>query len=86
MLRLVPLILLWIEASQEQIVQVIKQLKAFIYIIKILQFFFAHKLIESILHTNVEKLLEPVKMRDTDAKEIAKLSDFQEELVQVAEI
>ncbi|KAK8639162.1 hypothetical protein V6N13_137555 [Hibiscus sabdariffa] len=31
-----------------------------------------------------EKLAEPVKMRSTDAKETAKLSDFQEELVQVA--
>ncbi|XP_012464991.1 non-specific phospholipase C3 [Gossypium raimondii] len=31
-----------------------------------------------------EKLAEPVKMRDTDAKETAKLSDFQEELVQAA--
>ncbi|XVF56681.1 hypothetical protein PTKIN_Ptkin06aG0140000 [Pterospermum kingtungense] len=31
-----------------------------------------------------EKLPEPVKMRDTDAKETEKLSDFQEELVQVA--
>ncbi|KAK6232645.1 hypothetical protein SCA6_002718 [Theobroma cacao] len=31
-----------------------------------------------------EKLPEPVRMRDTDAKETAKLSDFQEELVQAA--
>ncbi|KAE8713311.1 Non-specific phospholipase C4 [Hibiscus syriacus] len=31
-----------------------------------------------------EKLAEPVKMRHTDAKETAKLSDFQQELVQVA--
>ncbi|KAK8260354.1 hypothetical protein V6Z12_D13G116900 [Gossypium hirsutum] len=31
-----------------------------------------------------EKLADPVKMRDTDAKETAKLRDFQEELVQAA--